>query len=315
MAGKGGVGKTTVGATIGIAAAAGGLDVLLIELEGRSALAAPFASGNPPANSADDSAQNPAEQLHYETRLLEESGGGGRLRARRITPDEALRDYLDHSGLSRFSDRLALSGSVEVVATTAPGIRDLVVLGKIRQLEQAGEADLIVVDAPAAGHAVTFLQAASGLARATPTGPVRHQADLVLELLGDERRCRVVLVTTPEETPVAETIEVAYELEDRAGVTLGPLVVNRCWPEIDGLAEAVAEAERHPGPGVDADLVAAARYRLRRGAGQRAGLLRLDHELPLPRVELPYVFTDRLDRDDLGALADTLTGQLEREPV
>ncbi|MEL7208619.1 MAG: ArsA family ATPase, partial [Actinomycetota bacterium] len=219
VAGKGGVGKTTVGATIGVAAAATGRDVLLVELEGRSNLAAPFAF----------------EQLHYESMAIEESEAGGRLRAQQLTPDEALRDYLDHSGLGPISNRPSVSGSVDVVATAAPGIRDLLVLGKIRQMEQAGVADLIVVDAPAAGHAITFLQSAAGLADAAATGPVRQQADQVLELLGDGDRCRVVLVTIPEDTPVSEAIETAYELEDRAGVSLGPVVVNNRWMPIPGL--------------------------------------------------------------------------------
>lgn len=265
--------------------------MLLVELEGRSNLAAPFAF----------------EQLHYESMVIEEPSGGGRLRALQLTPDEALRDYLDHSGLGRISDKLAVSGSVEVVATAAPGIRDLLVLGKIRQLEEAGEADLIVVDAPAAGHAVTFLQSAAGLADAAPSGPVRQQADQVLELLGDEHRCRVVLVTIPEETPVTEAIETAYALEDRAGISLGPVVVNNRWMPTEGL-DAPA-----PKRGVEADdlLEAAARYRLDRIADQQAEVERIRQELALPLVELPFLFTTRIERDHLGQLADTLHHQLD----
>ncbi|MEM8922797.1 MAG: ArsA-related P-loop ATPase [Actinomycetota bacterium] len=291
VAGKGGVGKTTVGATIGVAAAAHGLDVLLVELEGRSNLAAPFAF----------------EQLHYETLLLEESGGGGRLRARRLTPDEALRDYIEHSGLGPLSDRLAQSGSVEVVATAAPGIRDLLVLGKIRQMEEAGEADLIVVDAPAAGHAITFLRSAAGLATATSAGPVRQQADQVLALLGDEQRCRVVLVTVPEDAPVTELVETAYDLEDRAGVSLGPIVVNNRWMPVDGLDDALTAT----GPTDDTPLVAAARYRIDRVRAQQAEVDRLRRELPLPLLELPHLFTTRLDRGDLTTLADAMCSQLD----
>ena len=284
---------------MGVAAARMGLDVLLVELEGYSNLGRLFGRAD----------------LDYDEVILEEGDGGGRLRARRITPDEALADYLDHSGLRVVTNRLARTGAVEVVTAAAPGIRDLLALGKIRQLEQRGEADLIVVDAPASGHARTFLQAPAGLAATSSAGPVRHQADLALELLGDEHRCRVTLVTLPEETPVTETVETAYELEDRVGVKLGPVVVNGCWPAVDGLAAAVARVDGTGAGSVTGSrrsrlgpprAVDAARYRLGRVAGQRAEIERLTRELPLPAVELPFLFTSDLSRPHLDALAAAL---------
>lgn len=293
MAGKGGVGKTTVGATLGVAAARAGRNVLLIELEGHSNLAAPFG----------------LSQLPYEPTTLEEPVAGGRLRARQITPDDALREYLDSSGLSRISDRMTRTGAVEVVATAAPGIRDLLALGKIRQLEQNTDDELIVVDAPAAGHAISFLRAASGLARSTATGPVRQQADQVLELLNDGQRCQVLLVTVPEESPVTEVIETAYSLEDQIGVSLGPLVVNSCWPGIDGLERVASEGGT---AAVERDgLEDAARFRLSRIAVQEAEIERLKAELPLPVIELPFLFTTCLDRGHLAHLADCLITQLD----
>lgn len=267
--------------------------MLLVELEGRSNLAAPF--GQP--------------QLHYESQLLEESGGGGRLQALRLTPDEALRDYLSNSGLGAISERLSETGTVDVVATAAPGIRDLLVLGKIRQMEEAGVADLIVVDAPAAGHAITFLQSAAGLAAAAPSGPVRQQADQVLAMLGDEERCRVVLVTIPEETPVTEVIETAFELEEKAGISLGPVVVNNRWLPIEGLDD----GDTPPPGAVDADdlLEAAAQFRSLRVAAHEAELERLRRDLALPLVELPFLFTTRLKRADLDTLAEHFRSRLD----
>ena len=119
--------------------------------------------------------------------------------------------------------RLTTSGVIDVVATAAPGIDDIVVLGKIKQLERSGEWDVIVVDGPAAGHAITFLTSAAGLLDAVRGGPVRAQAQDVVDLLGDPERCQVVLVTLPETTPVNEVVETAYALEDRVGVRLGPV--------------------------------------------------------------------------------------------
>ncbi|MFV0258498.1 MAG: ArsA family ATPase [Acidimicrobiales bacterium] len=283
VAGKGGVGKTTVGASIGVAAAEAGLDVLLVELDERSGIGRPFA-------------HNP---LDYTEQELERTRSGGRIRGRRITPDDALADYLAASGLRRFTDRLT-PGAVDVVAAAAPGLRDLLALGKIRQLEQAGAADLIVVDAPASGHAISFLRAPAGLASASSSGPIRRQADLALAMLGDAARCQVVLVTRPEEAPVTETVETAYSLEERVGVKLGPVVVNGCWPEIPGLAAAVSR------PGGDPVATAAAEYRLTQLGRQTDEIARLERELPLPRISLPLRFTAELDRRDLGVLADAV---------
>src|SRR5690606_22662626 len=126
-----------------------------------------------------------------------------------------LLDYLKGHGLSRISKRLVSSGALEIVATAAPGIRDILVLGKVKALERGGSYDLVVLDAPAAGHAISFLLSARGLLDAVRVGPINTQARDVLEMLTDPARCQVVLVTLPEETPVNELVDTAYHLEDR----------------------------------------------------------------------------------------------------
>src|SRR4029453_7751605 len=133
VAGKGGVGKTTVTATLAAAAADAGLSVLIVEVEGKSGLAACF--GRPP--------------LGYEETELAPS-----VRGRTLTPDEALLDYLENHGLRRISKRLVRSGALEVVSTAVPGMKDILVLGTARQSGVERAADLILIDAPAAGHAV-----------------------------------------------------------------------------------------------------------------------------------------------------------------
>lgn len=292
VAGKGGVGKTTVGASISIAAARTGCDVLLIELEGHSSLGSVLGVG---ALTYDEVAIPP-----------DDLGLTGSLRARQLRPDDALGDYLDRAGLGPLTSRLTKSGAMEVVATAAPGIRDLLTLGKIRQLEQANAADLIVVDAPAAGHALTFLTAAAGLGRSTSSGPVKDQADLVLEMFGDDRRCQVVLVTLPEETPVNETIETAFSLEEDVGIKLGPVVVNGVWPEIDGLAEAMPTPAKRRSK-ARALAAQAAQYRLTRVADQQAEMARLAEQLPLPQLHLPFLFHADFSPLELATLADALT--------
>ncbi|NNE97119.1 MAG: hypothetical protein HKN24_13925, partial [Acidimicrobiales bacterium] len=183
VAGKGGVGKTTVGATVALAAARTGANVHLIELEGQSHLASLF--------DADPTAFEPSL-------LWSDPDGHGRVWGRRITPDEALLDYLGAHGLDRLTGRLSHSGIIDVVTTAAVGLRDLMALGKIRQIADRGEADLVVVDGPAAGHAISFLRTPAGLARASLGGPVHSQANAALDFLADERRCRVQLVCVPD---------------------------------------------------------------------------------------------------------------------
>ena len=290
VAGKGGVGKTTMSAALARMAAAGGCSVLIVELEGKSGITGAFGV---------------AGDLGYEEVQL-----GPGVRARRLTPDDALVEYLEDHGLRRVSKRLAHSGVLDVVATAIPGIRDVLVLGKVKQLERERAADLIVVDAPATGHAITFLTSAAGLVGAARGGPLRTQAQDVVDMLSDPARCRVILVTLPEELPVSETIESAYTLEDKAGVQLGPVIVNAADPEPTGLehpaAEVVAAAGSTLSPGQVAALESARRFRLSRHALSTSQLERLAHELPLPHLVVPAVDAPSIGPDETALLADAL---------
>jgi anion-transporting ArsA/GET3 family ATPase len=286
VAGKGGVGKTTMAAAIARMASTTGRSVLIVELEGKSGITGAFGQ---------------AEDLAYdEVELQPEHGPDqGWIRARRITPDDALVEYLRDHGLKRVSKRLVSSGVVDVVSTAIPGIRDVLVLGKIKQLERDGVADLIVVDAPATGHAITFLTSASGLVNAARGGPLRSQAQEVVTMLDDPTRCLVILITLPEEMPVSETIESAYTLEDAAGVQLGPVIVNACDPVPDGLDVPTEEVATDAGITVDPlhlDALERARcFRLERHALSDHQITRLSQELPLPQLLVP-----RLDADAMG---------------
>jgi anion-transporting ArsA/GET3 family ATPase len=202
-------------------------------------------------------------------------------------------------------------------------MKDILVLGKVKQLERAHAADLIVLDAPAAGHAVQFLLSARGLLDAVTVGPVRKQASDVVELLTDPSRCQVMLVTLPEETPVNELVDTAYAIEDRAGVRLGPIVVNGCVSAVDGLLAstngtgaaavradaALAGIELGDGD-VDA-LATAAAFRVTLRARQQEQRVRLAARLPLPQIELPFLFTADVGPSEIDVLADALTVGVE----
>jgi anion-transporting ArsA/GET3 family ATPase len=203
-------------------------------------------------------------------------------------------------------------GALDVVATAAPGIEDILVLGKVKQLERSGTVDLILLDAPAAGHAITFLESARGLLDAVTVGPINTQARDVMELLTDPERCSVLLVTLPEETPVNELVDTAYSLEDRVGVNLGPVVVNGLYPARPGLdvdpVEAAEAAKVALMPGEADALTAAASFRAARLVVQREQVARLSERLPLPQIHLPFVFTTDLTLDDVHLLADAVLG-------
>jgi anion-transporting ArsA/GET3 family ATPase len=286
VAGKGGVGKTTVSAVIARAAAHLGLRVLVIDLEGKSALAELLGGDS-------------SGPLPYADTLVD----GALVSGRTITPSGALAEYLDDHGLRRVSRRLVDSGIIEVVSTAAPGIDDILVLGKIKQIERGADGyDLIVVDGPAAGHAITFLQAARGLEDAVRSGPIRAQAHDVLSMLGNPRRCQVVLVTLPEATPVNEVVETAYALEDRVGVQLAPVVVNCVDPGLDEDLPGVT-ASRLPGGAAGRALRAAAAFRTDRRLAQRAELDRLSDQLALAQVRLPMITTAGLTAAHIDDLA------------
>lgn len=293
VAGKGGVGKTTVAATIAQMAANAGLRALVVEIEGKSGLGAAFGQDDP---------------LDYEERELAPN-----LRARTVTPDFALVEYLEDHGLRRVSKRLSKSGALEVVSSAIPGIKDILVLGKVKAIARDDPADVIVVDAPAAGHAITFLASARGLLDAVRVGPIVEQAREVNDMLTDAARCQVVLVTLPEETPVNELVETAYALEDKVGIKLGPIVVNGVYPPLH-LDLAALDGAELPADDEKA-LRAAADFRLHRQELQSAQLRRLGDALPLPQLVLPQLFTSAIGPNEIHELAQALAVSVASLPA
>lgn len=300
------MGKTVVTAALARAASMVGRSALVVEVEGKSSLPRMFGQ-----------ATSGRSGLSYEEQVLHRGGpdGSADITARTITPDGALLEYLEDHGLSRISRRLVTSGALDVVATAAPGIRDILVLGKVKQLQRSAAADVVVLDTPAAGHAITFLRSAKGLLDAVKVGPINTQARDVLDLLEDHERCQVILVTLPEETPVNELVETAFSLEDQVGVGLGPVVVNGIYDDLAGLdTDPVAAAEQ---AGVtlragEADvLAAAADFRRHRIALQTEQVARLSERLPLPQVHLPFLFQSEVGAAEVDVLARSVLASIE----
>ncbi len=243
VAGKGGVGKSAVSGALALLSAQSGLRTLLVTLDG-------------------ETIEVPAHDL---------------LERITVTPGRALTDYLSSKGMGLLSRQLARSGIVELVATTAPGLDDLLVLGRIKAFEKELRADVIIVDGPAAGHASDLVRAPLQLKRAISTGPIGQQADEVITMLSDGSRCKVMMVTTPAFTPVTETAEVANSMVETVGVVLAPTVVNKC-------DSALAELSTTPSDPVLANAYA---YALKRFESQVEAIALLTSLRNEPQLHLP----------------------------
>ncbi len=282
VAGKGGVGKTVVSAAAARAASRHGVATTILEIEGRCGVASSF---------------DAAPFGYHEVELVpaDKSAGRAVVRGRTIRPDLALIEYLEDHGLRRVAHRMASTGVLEVVATATPGIKDLLVLGKVKQLEHTRHADLLVLDAARVLHDTAKV------------GPIHHQAVEVLSMLRDPTRTQVMLVTLAEETPINELIETAYRLEDQLRVSLGPVVVN-------GVLPSLADIDRDPAELIDGavpkaqleTLRAAGKWWSTRYERQRSELARLAEALPLPQIELPHVFGPTIGSRESIELSDAL---------
>ena len=223
VTGKGGTGKTTVAAALALALAAGRRKVLLVEVEGRQAIAQLF---DVPA-------------LPYEERKLATAPGHGSLWGLAIDAEQAMIEYLDmFYGLKRSARGLKKMGAVDFVTTLAPGLRDVLLTGKVKESVTRTDADghptydAVVLDAPPTGRIAKFLDATKEVASLTKFGPINRQSEGVIQLLHGDRTA-VHLVTLLEEMPVQETLDAAAELS-AGGFRLGAVVVNRARPPLVG---------------------------------------------------------------------------------
>ncbi len=215
VTGKGGTGKTTVAASLALALAAGGRKVLLVEVEGRQGIAQVF--DLPP--------------LPYEERKIAVAPGGGDVYALAIDPAEAMLDYLEmFYGMRRAGRALTRLGVVDFATTIAPGLRDVLVTGKmseaVRRRDKTGRRvyDAVVVDAPPTGRIARFLKVTTEVAGLARVGPIKNHADLVRGVVASPETA-VHFVTVLEEMPVQETLDGIEELR-AAKLQVGGVFIN-----------------------------------------------------------------------------------------
>ena len=309
-----GQGKTTVAAALAVAAARRGRRVCVAEIDRKGAIPKLFGSA----------------PLGYEPSSLAPGIWGIN-----IELEQALFEYLElQLKMGRIARVVRGRHFVDFVTTAAPGLRDILVLGKIWYLEQgrsprgpAQHFDTIIVDAQAAGHMLSFLAAPRGLADAVQVGPVRRQSDWLLEMLRDPRRTRVHMVTLAEEMSVQETRQTSEVLREDLRVCSGAVFANAIYPDLslgrdalegachDGLLREFQLEARNAGIDLDADdvagLLAYARFLEERRAIQAHHLRVLRRAIDEPIVQLPFMFCAGLDLADVEQLTNIIEDAIE----
>jgi anion-transporting ArsA/GET3 family ATPase len=283
--GKGGVGKSTVAAATALLAANIGKRVLLIEVDAKGDIPAQF------------------EQRPVGFQPREVHPG---VLAMAMDTEASLQEYLRLNLRVPVLGRVGpLAKALDFVASAAPGVKEILTIGKVcwevrESIEGRSDIDLVVVDATATGHIVAQLGAPGSIRELVDVGPVRAQTQWLSELLEDPAITAVNIVTTPEEMPVVETIELVGQLREQVPVPLGTVVVNRVLPELFTHAdESTFEALREPevaaalatraGPGTTA-VLDAARLAVSLRRTRAVHLARLLDAVDLPLLYVPYLF-------------------------
>jgi anion-transporting ArsA/GET3 family ATPase len=310
VTGKGGTGKTSIAAALGVVAARAGRRTLVVELGNSDALRELLAG-------ADGTA---AARRSREPEPIAEN-----LFALQLVPEHALEEYLGLQLHVRVVARAIVGNAAfHRFLDAAPGWRELITLGKLWHLASLAERGgaprwpLIIVDAPATGHGLSLLSVPNVILDTVRMGPLRRNTDRVHELMTDAAQTWVLPVTLPEELPTNETLELRGRVLE-LGMSLGPVIANGVEPEL-GLPDServlacLARLPRGaaPSPLADPEVVtAAARHRLARARMQREYLDVLARETGAPPLEVPWLSAGVDGPDGVGALADRLREALQ----
>jgi anion-transporting ArsA/GET3 family ATPase len=289
VTGKGGVGKSTVAIALALAAAQQGKRVILCEVASQEHLSHVF---------------HRAELGYHEVEMEEN------VWAISIDPDESMREYvLLQLKVRAMRDLLFKSRLFTYLAAATPGLKELVTIGKIweltlwdRKVKGGNRYNTVIVDAPATGHGVGFLQTPRTFADVARVGPLRQQAEALDKFIRNRERTGVAVVALPEEMPVNETAKLEHDLADRVGVPVDRIYCNGLYPERFDEAEVERIAE------ADGDVLVRAASRAavseaRRARAEREQLARLEELCSAPVTTLPFLFEPEIGVEQIRALA------------
>jgi anion-transporting ArsA/GET3 family ATPase len=292
VTGKGGVGKTTVAAAIGMAAAQAGRRTIVCEVAEQDRMSRAF--------------------TRHGVRPEAESQLAENLWATTIEPQRALEEWLGRQVGGGLVKTLTRSSAFQYFVAAAPGAKELITIAKVwetAQLERWDKRsrtyDLVVVDAPASGHGIGMLRTPQTFGDIARVGPVRRQALKVRGMLSDPARTAYVAVALAEEMPVNETIDLGGRLEETVGLGIDAVVVNALFPERFSSEEATELRSLE-----DEAAVAAALAEHDRARGQRQHLRRLRRAIDAPVYTLPYLFEERLGPPEWEQLGRRLAAHL-----
>ena len=297
VTGKGGVGKTTVAAALGLAAARAGKRTIICEVARQERVSRAF---------------------HREGVGPKETELADDLYAISVDPQRALEEYLeDQLGSKRLAGLMFGNRIFDYFAAATPGARELATIGKVWELAQLQRRrrenapyDLVVVDAPASGHGLGLLGTPKTFREAVGVGPIHRQAGIINDFITDPDTTGLVVVALPEEMPVNETVELEQRLDDELGMHIDQVVVNAMLPErftADEYEQITSANGSHPVTGVRAAL-RAARSEYSQAKSQRSQLRRLKREADAPVATLPFLFEADLDLESF----ERLSAELER---
>jgi anion-transporting ArsA/GET3 family ATPase len=293
VTGKGGVGKSTISASLGLAAAERGKRTIICEIGSQEHTSQLFRRG----------------KVGFHEVELQEN-----LWAISIDPDESMREYvLLQLKVRAMRDLLFKSRVFTYLAAATPGLKELVTIGKIwelaqpdRKVKKGRQYDLVIVDAPATGHGIGFLQTPRTFASIARVGPIHTQAAELDRFITDHEATGTAIVSLPEEMPVNETATLERELREEIGVAVDRVYMNALYPERFSAAEAEKLDGGEDGSAAVRGALRAAASEQRRARAQRAQLERLRERVGSPVEELPFIFEPELRVDDLRDLAAAL---------
>jgi anion-transporting ArsA/GET3 family ATPase len=283
VTGKGGVGKSTIAASLGLLAAEQGKRTLVCEVDAKGNLADFYEAG----------------ETAFAARELQPN-----LWAMSMNTEESLKEYLSLQLKIPLLAKIGpLARTFDFIANAAPGVKEILTIGKVAWEVKERHYDLVVVDSVASGHIIGQLTAPQGISELVQVGMVRNQTQWMLDILTDPDQTGVVIVSAPEEMPVAETIELAGRLDTETQVDLAAVIVNRVLPELfTEREEALFESLRTPeqlealSAAVDGDVTpvfdaAELAVTLRRTRAGHLATLRQALDPTLPMLYVPYLFT------------------------